>query len=114
MPCESVRQPNQTLAQRVTEIKRIIDELNLLIMKKRVNVVVGKQGAIAFVGSEWERIRNGVTDACAYRTLLTRGSMLTRTQIMRAEELAGTKVNRQVVAQGVHSHDGGATWHGKG
>ena len=114
MPCESIRQPNQTLAERVIEVKRIIAELDRLIMKKRVNIVVGRQGAIAFVGNEWERIRNGVTDACAYRRLVTTGSVLTRTQITRAEEVSGTKVNRAVVGAGVHSHDGGVTWHGKG
>ena len=71
-------------------------------------------GAIAFVGPEWEGVRSGVTDACAYRRIMATGSALARQEILRAEQLAGRTVNRQVVAAGVHSHDGGATWGGKG
>jgi hypothetical protein len=39
------------------------------------------------------------------------GSAMAKTAIARAEALAGRSVNRQAVAQGHHSHDGGATWH---
>jgi hypothetical protein len=28
--------------------------------------------------------------------------------------MAGRTVNKQIIGQGVHSHDGGQTWHGKG
>jgi hypothetical protein len=34
--------------------------------------------------------------------------------IAKAEQVAGRSVNRQVVGQGVHSHDGGESWHSKG
>jgi hypothetical protein len=114
MPCERTTKNGQTIQQRAESIRKAVSALDLLIMKKRVRVVVGKQGAVSFLGEEWEKIRDGISDNCAYRRILVHGSVLARMEITRAEELAGTKVNRQVVAQGVHSHDGGATWHGKG
>jgi hypothetical protein len=38
------------------------------------------------------------------------GSSLTKAQIARAEQLAGRSIDRKVIANGVHSHDGGRTW----
>lgn len=35
-----------------------------------------------------------------------------RAEIARAEQIAGRSVDRQVLAAGVHSHDGGKTWVG--
>ena len=58
-----------------------------------------------------EEERDGVTDACAYRRILVSGSQLALQAIARAEQLAGRGVNKQMVAQGYHSHDGGQTWH---
>jgi MoxR-like ATPase len=115
MPCEAWRaRAEQTLAERKEEIKEATTILDKLIMQKKVKVVVGKQGAVTFVGDAWARNRRGITDACAYRRLVTTGSVLTRTEISRAETLAGVKIDQKVVAQGVHSHDGGASWHAKG
>jgi hypothetical protein len=71
---------------------------------------VGQKGGIAFVGlSEGER--DGITDACLYRRLMSSGSATAKMAIERAELLAGRKVDRQAVGVGLHSHDGGATWH---
>lgn len=42
------------------------------------------------------------------------GSVLAKAEIARAELIAGRSINRQVIGQGVHSHNGGDTWHGKG
>ena len=53
----------------------------------------------------------GVSDACAYRKLLATGSVLAKQKIAQAEALAGRGVDKKVVASGLHSHDGGATWH---
>jgi hypothetical protein len=39
------------------------------------------------------------------------GFALAKLAIMKAEQLAGRTVDRKVVAQGTHSHDGGRTWH---
>jgi len=78
----------------------------------RIRVIVSRQGAIAFAGLT-EKERDGVTDACLYRRLMATGSSLAKQAIARAEALAGRTVDRQVVAQGMHSHDGGASWHGQ-
>lgn len=86
--------------------------LDAAIVAGRVKVKVGPQGAIAFDG--WNENRNRVTDACAYRRLMVEGSALAKNAIARAEQLAGRTVDKQVIGQGVHSHDGGQTWHGKG
>jgi len=73
-----------------------------------VKPVIGSNGAVAFKGL-W--LRDGISDVCAYRALTAQGSAAMRAAIARAEVNAGTKVNLQAVASGVHSHDGGTTWH---
>ena len=73
-----------------------------------VKVVIGRNGAIAFKGL-WRS--DGVADVCAYRALSAENSVELRRAVARAEAIAGVKVNPQQVAQGTHSHDGGATWH---
>lgn len=113
MPCDTRLKPKQTLKERAEEVRRAITTLDALLKKRRVKVVVGPQGAVAFTG--WsEQDRDGVTDACAYRRLMVSGSALAKAEIARAEQLAGRSVDRQVVAQGWHSHDGGEHWHSKG
>jgi hypothetical protein len=77
-----------------------------------VRAVVGPQGAIAFTG--WNNGRDGVTDACAYRRIMSTGSSMAKAAIARAEALAGRSVDRAQVTLGTHSHDGGKSWHGKG
>ncbi len=113
MACETMRKPKQSIAERIDEIKKAVAALDLKLMKRKVKPVVGPQGAITFEGWAVED-RNGITDACAYRRLMVSGSALARAEIARAEQLAGRTVDRQVVGQGVHSHDGGRSWHGKG
>lgn len=39
------------------------------------------------------------------------GSPMALQAIARAEALAGRSVDKQVIGQGVHSHDSGKTWH---
>jgi hypothetical protein len=39
---------------------------------------------------------------------------LAKAKIAQAEMLSGRSINKQAVGAGVHSHDGGATWHHKG
>lgn len=110
MVCETRIKPRQTLAERKAEIQRRISELDAKLKKRLVTPVVGPQGAITFTG--WaEADRDGITDACAYRRLMATGSALARAEIARAAQLAGRAINTQAVASGVHSHDGGATWH---
>ncbi len=113
MPCDTVVKPKQTLQERKAEVRKAVMELSAGLASGRIKSVVGRQGAVAFPG--WtDTERAGVTDACAYRRLMVEGSALAKQAIARAEALAGRSVNRQVVAQGVHSHDGGTTWHEKG
>lgn len=110
MPCDRKLKAGQTLQQRAEEVRKAVDRLSQGLANGRVKAKVGPQGAIAFDGlSEVER--DGVTDACAYRRLLVSGSALAKAAITRAEQLAGRAVDKQIVGQGAHSHDGGKTWH---
>jgi len=111
MACETRLKNRQTLAERKAEVKKVIYDVNSLIATGRVRPVVDKRtGAIAFQGFD-ENLRDGVTDACVYRQLMITGSTLTKMKIAAAEQLAGRTVNKQAVGAGVHSHDGGQTWH---
>lgn len=113
MPCWTTLLPNETLTQRKKSVAKAIDKLAQRLANGQVTAKVGPQGAITFVG--WnEKERDRVTDACAYRRLMVSGSALAKAKIAQAERLAGRTVDRSVVAHGVHSHDGGHTWHGKG
>jgi hypothetical protein len=110
MPCDTRLKPKQTLQQRAEEVRRAVARLSEALVSGRVKVKVGSQGAIAFEGwSETER--DGVTDTCAYRRLMVTGSALAKAAIARAEQVAGHSVDRRVLVHGVHSHDGGHTWH---
>lgn len=114
MPCDTIpRRKNQTLTERKEEVKAAVTRLEQLLQRNKITPRVGPQGAIVFEG--WtEEERQGVTDACAYRRIMVEGSALSRHMIARAEQLAGRGVDRRVLASGVHSHDGGRSWHSKG
>src|SRR5258706_2750166 len=101
MPCESMRKRNQTLSQRVAEVSKIVERVNQMVASGRIQVKVGSQGAIVFVGIP-EEIRDGVTDACIYRRMMVSGSALARMKIAQAEQLSGRSVDRRSVAQGWH------------
>jgi hypothetical protein len=110
MPCDTNLKPKQTIQQRAEEVRRAVTGLSAALASGRVKARVGPQGAIAFEG--WSKTeRADVTDACAYRRLMVSGSALAKAAIARAEQIAGRSVDRRVIAQGAHSHDGGHTWH---
>lgn len=110
MPCDTKLRQGQTIQERASEVRRAVGSLDAALAARRVQLKVGPQGAVAFVG--WgEADRNGVTDACAFRRILATGSALARAEIARAEAMAGRSINKQVIGQGAHSHDGGRTWH---
>lgn len=113
MPCDTIFRKGQTITERKAEVKAAVDNLDRLLLRKKVKPVIGPQGAITFTGWTAED-RGAVTDACAYRRIMVSGSSLAKAEIARAEQLSGRSVNKQVVGQGMHSHDGGSTWHGKG
>lgn len=110
MPCDTRLKRRQTISERKIEVKKAVEKLSTGIVAGRIKPKIGPQGAIAFEGFT-EAERDGVTDACAYRRLMIEGSPLARAAIARAEQLAGRTVDKQVIGQGAHSHDGGRTWH---
>jgi hypothetical protein len=100
----------QTLSERKADVKQVMTDVNSLVAAGKVKPVVDRMtGAIAFTGLSEDQ-RDGVSDACVYRQLMMNGNSLTKMAIARAEQLAGRPVNKQALAQGVHSHDGGASW----
>lgn len=101
------------MQERIAEVRSAVDVLDKALQRRRVKVVVGPQGAITFTGWEQEN-RAGVTDACAYRRIMATGSTLAKLEIQRAEQMAGRTVSRDALVQGLHSHDGGRSWNGKG
>src|SRR5262245_6646538 len=111
MPCDTRLKPKQTLQQRADEVRRAVARIDAALAQGRAKAVVGPQGAVAINGLTAEE-RDGVTDACAYRRLLVSGSALTKAAFARAELIAGRSIDKQVIGQGTHSHDGGKTWHG--
>jgi hypothetical protein len=110
LPCDRALKPKQTLQQRAEEIRRVVALLASGLTSGRIKAKVGSQGAIAFVGLT-ETERDGVNDACAYRRLMATASPLALAAIAKAEMLAGRSVDRQALAHGAHSHDGGRTFH---
>ena len=110
MPCDTRLKRGQKISERALEVKKAVEGLSSLLAVGRIKARVGPKGGIAFEG--WgEAERDGVTDACAYRRLMATGSSLAKAQIAKAEMMAGRSVDRQALAHGHHSHDGGKTWH---
>lgn len=110
MPCDTRLKPRQTIKERATEVKAVVDRLASALAAGRVKPVIGPTGGIAFTGLT-DQDRDGVTDACMYRRLMATGSALAKAAIAKAEALSGRAVNRQALAHHHHSHDGGKTWH---
>lgn len=114
MPCDTVRSnPRQTVAERMAEIRSASARIAALLAAQKVQVKIGPQGAVTFIGIPDED-RVGMTDACIYRRIMASGTHGARQAIAKAERLAGRTADKKVIAQGVHSHDGGRTWHPKG
>ena len=109
MPCDTRLREGQTLKQRQTQIQAALKRLEQYLTAGSVTVTIGTNGAVAFTG--WAE-REDVTDVCAYRTLSAENSWALRQAVARAETRQGRKVNAAAVSLGVHSHDGGKTWHG--
>lgn len=108
MACAGMLAPNQTLAQRMAEVDGKLKTLATSIGSGIVRIGIGANGAIVF--SNWND-RAGLSDACAYRALSLSGSWELRQAVARAEAMTGRKINANAVASGVHSHDGGRTFH---
>jgi hypothetical protein len=108
MPCDTKTKRGQTLQQRATEVRGVVEATGRKLASGQVKVKVGPQGGVAFTGLT-EIERDGVTDACLLRRLMSTGSALAKQAIERAELMAGRKVDRQVIGQGGHYH--GDVWH---
>jgi hypothetical protein len=110
MACETRTKRNQTLQQRADEVRQVVYDVNALIAQNKVKPVIDKKtGAITFAGLD-PNLRDDVTDACIYRRIMVTGGALAKAKIAQAEALAGRTVNKQALANGVHSHDGGQSW----
>jgi hypothetical protein len=109
MPCDTKLKQGQSISERAEEVRKAVSALDKALQSRRARVVIGPQGAIAFEGLSADE-RDGVTDACAYRRIMATGTALARAEIAKAEQMSGRSVNRQVIGQGIHSHDGGKTW----
>lgn len=105
MPCMTAT--NLTPVQKAAQASAI-ERLAAALGAGAVTLKIGANGAVALVN--WTD-RAGVSDLCAYRALTAKNSPELRRALARAEALAGRKVSVQTVAAGVHSHDGGRTWH---
>lgn len=110
MPCDTKLKAGQTIQQRAEEVRQAVQRLEKALIAGKAIPKIGPQGAITFSGLT-DADRDGVTDNCLYRRLQAAGSPLAKAKITLAEHMAGRTVNRQAVAQGHHSHDGGKTWH---
>jgi hypothetical protein len=110
MPCDTKLKARQTIKERAEEVRAVAAKVVAGLAAGRIKPKVGPTGGVAFLGVS-EAERDGVTDACMYRRVMASGNALARMALQRAETLAGRQVDRQAVAHGHHSHDGGATWH---
>jgi hypothetical protein len=109
MVCDTQLKPRQTLAERKAEVRKRMSSIDKLIANRTVQLRVGPQGAVTFTGLT-DSDRDGLTDACIYRTVTRTGSAAAKLAIQRAEQLSSRPVDRRMLAAGVHSHDGGKTW----
>lgn len=103
MPC--LTQQNLTVQQKQRR-REAVGRLQAALAAGQVKVVI-KRGAIAFAGWRDEE-REGVSDVCAYRALCNTAEL--RRAVFRAEAQSGERIDPRVIASGMHSHDGGATW----
>jgi|SRR5215472_2393542 len=111
MACDTRLKPRQTIQERAREVRAAMERLAAALRQGRVQVIVDRaSGAVAFTGWD-DTSRDGITDACAYRALARSGSPLFQQLLARAQQMAGRTVDPRAIAQGVHSHDGGKSWH---
>lgn len=110
MACETRLKPRQTISERKDEVRRATEKFIAGLKSGNVRVKIDPKGGVVFHGLTDEE-RDGLTDACVYRRIMVSGSQLAIQTIVKAEQLAGRPVNKQLVAQGYHSHDNGKTWH---
>lgn len=110
MPCDTRLKRGQTISQRADEVRSVTNKIMSGILQNRIKIKVSPTGSVAFDGiSEGEK--DGVTDACVYRRIMVSGPATVKAEMERQAMLQGRTINKAVVNAGVHSHDGGKTWH---
>lgn len=110
MACDTQLKPQQTIQERAAEVRAVVAKVAAALAAGTIKPVIGSTGGIAFDGLK-AADRDGVTDACIYRRIMATGSALAKAAITRQEQISGRSVNRQAIAQGLHSHNGGRSWH---
>ena len=108
MVCDTRLFAGQTVEQRSEEIQNVVALLAEGLATGTITPVVGSQGGIAFDGFT---DRRGMSDACAYAQVMAGDNAIAKLAILQAEQLAGRSVDSNALSHGVHSHDGGKTWH---
>jgi len=109
MVCDSL-QPKETPEQRRKRIDAALKSLVAGLLTNKVKVKLGPKGEVAFDG--WATTDRGkLTDACTYRMMSVRFSDVLARAVAAAELQSGRKLSPLAVNSGVHSHDGGKTWH---
>jgi len=103
MACMSALQPNQSLAQRMTQVDQALKRLEQYIQTGTVRIGISPQGAVTFAG--WQD-RDGISDVCAFRSMTATNSWVLRQAVLRAEGMSGRKVNLKAIEAGIHTHDG--------
>lgn len=110
MACDTKLAVGQTIRQRIQDIIKATKGLDAALANGTVKIMINSRGAVAFIG--WPDFnRDGITDGCALRRILATGSPAAKAALARAEKHYGRQIDRRVMAQGVHSHDEGQTWH---
>lgn len=107
MVCELRLKAAQTAEQRTREIRETLARLEQQLQKGTARLVIGANGAAAITG--WTD-RNDVSDVCAIRALTAAKSFALSRAVAQAEA-GGRKLSLAAVNSGLHSHDGGKTWH---
>lgn len=106
MPCDT--RPTLTQLQRQAQ-DEALKRLQAALGAGAITLTIGRQGALAITG--WaEDQREGLSDVCAFRRLANTPEL--RRALAAAEARAGVRLDRRMITQGVHSHDGGKSWHG--
>lgn len=99
-----------TTEETVKRQETALDKLRAALKAGSVTLKVDRAtGAVAFVNWRAED-REGLADVCTVRKLLASNSPEMRLALMKAEALAGRKMNASALAAGIHSHDGGQTF----
>lgn len=112
MACDTRLKPKQTISQRAEEVRRSLSKLNAGLISGSIKAIVAANGGVTFPGFT-AADRDGITDGCALRLVMSSAQTpaLVKMRLAHAEQMAGRSIDKLAIAQGLHSHDNGTTWH---